>query len=180
MQRISLFIGSAAVFFLCGVSSTQACGDKLAAIGGGIRFDQLYHAAHPGHLLVYLSPESRLKMANDDLKIVSWLQRAGHEVKVVDNREALKDALSATKPADLLLVDAAEAGTVTGASTSSGKLAPVLSVLYKPTSAELASATSTGSCVAQASKRRQYQFVQLVDRMVAHGRVGKAGDCAVN
>jgi hypothetical protein len=178
MQRIIALIASAAVFSLSSVPLADACGDKLAAIGGGIRFDRIYRAEHPGHLLVYLAPESRLKLANDELQIVSWLQRAGHEVKIIDSRAMLNEALAATTPTDLLLLDASDARALAGNAESRSK-APMLPVLYRPTADELAAARSSGACFAQASKRRQYQFVQLVDRIVANGRGGASNNCAV-
>lgn len=173
---VSIVATTMATFFA--LPPAQACGDKLAAIGGGLRFDLMHRTDHPGSLLVYLSPHSRFKVANDDLQLVSWLQRAGNKVVVVDTPEALGSAMAGAGRADLVLLDAADARELMSMKQNANGLGPILPILYQPTQDELAAARSFGSCYAQAGRRKQWQFVQQVDRMVEQHRAGKAGQCA--
>ena len=177
MRRIAALIFATLVIGCCGLPLARACGDKLAAIGGGIRFERLLRAEHPGHLILFLSPNSQLKRADQDLQLAFWLRRAGHDVKVVGDRAGLDDALVGSSRADLLLLDVEGARELAGAAAKS---TAVLPVLYLPTPDDLASARNSGTCYVQANRRQQYQFVQAVDHIVAHDRLAATGECVVN
>lgn len=178
MRRITSLISATLIIGCCGLSLARACGDKLAAIGGGIRFERLLRAEHPGHLILFLSPNSQLSRADQDLQLAYWLRRAGHDVKVVGDRAGLDDALIGSPRADLLLLDVDGARELAGAAAKSK--AAVLPVLYLPTPDDLASARKSGTCYVQANRRQQYQFVQAIDHIVAHDRLAATGECVVN
>ena len=177
MKHPMTSIIAVAITTLLTIPAALGCGDKLAAIGGGLRFDLIHRADHPGSLLVYLNPHSRFKVANDDLQLVSWLQHAGNKVVVVDTPEALGSAMAGAGRADLVLLDAADARELMSMKQTASGLSPILPILYQPTPDELASVRSFGSCYAQAGRRKQWQFVQQVDRAVENFRTGKISQC---
>ena len=50
------------------VPVVHACGDKLLAIGGGVSFERVFSSRHPGNLILFVSPLSPLRAANDELR----------------------------------------------------------------------------------------------------------------
>ena len=68
---------------------SQACGDKLVPLGGGVRFEQIHLSRHPGKILLFLNPTSKFSTANHEFHLGAALQKAGHAVHTVASRQEL-------------------------------------------------------------------------------------------
>ena len=107
MRRISV-----ALVLLAGLVSLSpipvgACGDKLLALGRGIRFTSR-HSPRPAVVLVYLPSAGRGGGSLSDPHFELALKEAGHTLRTVSTKEELNEALR-TGQYDVLLTDLAEA-----------------------------------------------------------------------
>lgn len=151
-----------AVFLLAG-GTALACGDKLSAIGGGIRFERVHAARHPGRVLLYLPGESPLRRSSDQLKLADLLRRSGHQVDIGENRDALRQELTnqGDKPF-LVVIDVADAKDMASALPDS---APMLLV-------STTTASGAAACALPVNKRGIPQLLRAVDDALspeAHG-----------
>src|SRR5262245_55162196 len=89
-HRLKVVVAAGMLF----VSPSFACGDKLAALGGGVPFNRIQAVAHPGNVILYLNPESRFAGANADIGLDRALTRAGHTVRIVASRGDLERAMN--------------------------------------------------------------------------------------
>ena len=136
-MRKTLF---AVALLLCAQSSF-ACGDKLAQIGRGVRY-QRANAVHSASILILI--DARL-----DRQTASRLGRAfttvGHKVQLVDGAAGLTPALKA-KRYDVVVTDNREAAaTAREVQSSSSPTATVVSVVNRTDGAEPAESAATGS-----------------------------------
>lgn len=157
-------------------TAALACGDKLAAVGGGVRFERIYAARHPGRVALLVPRQSRLREASEELRLAEVLRRAGHEVIVIDDPRELPDRLQPGR-IDLLLVDLADARDL----TASLALAPRALLVQTDGKAGRAAAslrTLPAKCVAQLSHRTNAQLLRKVDDALGGKRRDKPANCA--
>jgi len=166
-----LAIGVTTGFLLA--SAALACGDKLVALGGGVPFDRI-HSDHPGNVLLYLNPASRLTAANNDLRLDRALTRAGHTVRTVATRDDLDRAVR-DAAADVVLMDWADARELDASLTDK---VPTLPVRYGAGTADTALAGAGSRCVIDADKRRAIVLVRAVNTIVEGHDEGRPVDCA--
>lgn len=84
----------------------QACGEVMYRMGGALR----YHAfitRHPAQILLYAGSASKAATSSDENNFHRSLEKAGHKVTVVDNPDALAQALAA-HPYDVIIAYAAD------------------------------------------------------------------------
>ena len=151
-----------------------ACGDKLVVLGGGVRFDQIDQTRHLATIILFTTPNSQLRTANEELKLAAALKRAGYAVQLISNRVDLDRMMTNAVGTDIVLVDwtdAAELGR-------HGAALLVLPVIFRPTPAELAVARQQSPCVAAASKRGDRDLLQTVDQLVRSRAKGLPVACA--
>jgi hypothetical protein len=84
-------------------SDAQACGEVMYRMGSALR----YHAfitKHPAQILLYAGSAAT---SSDEQNFHRNLEKAGHKVTVIDNPEALGQALAA-HPYDVIIAHAAD------------------------------------------------------------------------
>ena len=137
MQRLRFAVavlGSAALF-----SGTVgfACGDKLLAIGRGVRFQRAY-AQRPANVLIY-SNGNQIGATVRSARLQTTLKQAGHKLQTAEGPSQLNEALQLGK-VDVVLADFADLAGITRQLQSAPSKPVVLPVLLKPSKTELTAA----------------------------------------
>jgi hypothetical protein len=157
--------------------ASQACGDKLVPLGGGVRFEQIHVSRHPGKIILFLNPATQLPAANQELRLDAALERAGHAVRTVANLDDLEKALQTADP-DLVLMDWHDVAQLHAELQSDAGSPPFLRVLYRPTADELIAAREQDHCVASAARRKgRTNIIQSVEQMLERRDKGLPQDC---
>jgi hypothetical protein len=156
--------------------TSLACGDKLSAIAGGVRFERIYSARHPGRIVIYAPVQSQLRVANEELKLADVLRRAGHTVEVISELQGLQRAMQ-LDTADLLLMDVADTELVAGRDTGIVAKATVLPVSYAPSAKTTATASSQAKCITRLTKRSNPLLLRLVDDSLDRQSRGLPATC---
>ena len=136
MQRVA---GSALLVALAALSGTGAlaCGDKLLAIGRGLRFQRVY-AAHEANLVIY-SARTQSGATLSSAKLQTTLKRAVHKLQLVQGGSELDQALKSGR-VDVVLVDFTDLAGIARQLQSAPSRPVILPILVKPSKAELAAA----------------------------------------
>jgi hypothetical protein len=141
----------------------QACGDKLLALGRGVRFQRAFAAAHPAAVLIYTAAGSRSALTRDK-ELQAALRSAGHKLVSVEDSKSLPQLLGSEKY-DVVFADLTEAAGVTQTATSSTSHPSVVPVMYKPEKAALAAAAKQYSFVVKAPAR-PVDFLAVIDEVM--------------
>ena len=155
---------------------SPACGDKLVALGGGVRFEQVVVSRHPGRILMVLGPGSALAEANSRFNLTSSLTLVGHSVITADDVAEL-DQVLLDGPLDLVLIDATELRGVAFRSSATGQGPTILPVVFQgdPTSREKSGLPA--GCTANASERNGKTLLKTVEKTLARRSRGQPDDC---
>jgi CheY-like chemotaxis protein len=149
-----------------------ACGDRLAALGGGVRFERVFYSRHPGRVVLYAPTATRLRAADERLGIAEALKRAGHQVTSVGDRDALLRAIGAAAP-DVVVIDAeAERGALPDARET----VPVVPVAFRPGRDAVAARTDEG-CVVEIADQSVRQLLRTVETVLERRRRGQSDPC---
>lgn len=133
MRKAWLIVGFIGIVSLaCGA---YACGDKLLALGRGIRFQHAYAAKRPATIAIFASRNAGAK-ALEKSQFQVTLKHAGHRLTVFGNRRELDQALKTGKY-DLILADISDAPSIRNHVTSSSTPL-VVPMLHKPSRTEMA------------------------------------------
>ncbi len=136
MRRFGAGAAFVATTLLSGTAAV-ACGDKLLAVGRGVRFQRGY-AAHEANLVIYFAgAEGRAALNNAKLQNV--LSRAGHKLQIVASGSQLDEALKSGK-VDVVLVDFGDLAGIAEELRSAPSKPVIVPVLFKPSKSELARA----------------------------------------
>ena len=158
----------AATTILGSAAPAHACGDKLAALAGGVRYERLTRSAYPARLVFYAPQDSALRVEGRQESVVEALEQAGHSVDVVATTEALDARLAA---GDVDLVLAADGAPAT---TRAGAAVLVLRTASKPSGGTAAASP----CTVTLGRRGARQVVRSVETVLEQrSRVGPAA-CA--
>src|SRR4051794_40625673 len=111
-----------------------ACGDKLLAIGRGVRFQHL-SAAHQAKLVIYSAGARRGPLSS--AKLQTTIKGAVHHLQVAEDGTQLDDALKSGQVDVVLVEDADLAGIVGHLQLASPKPA-ILPIFVKPSKADFA------------------------------------------
>lgn len=171
MKRI---VHCAAALF-AGLSFTPAvlaCGDRLAALGGGVRFERVFYSRHPGSVVVYAPAATALRTATDQFGMVDALKRAGHSVRAIGDAAELRLALAAAPP-DVVLVDV---GTAPDDGVAPGT-ATVLPVAFREGRRAGAAPASADGCYVQVEGRSVRQLLRTLESVLERRRRGDALAC---
>jgi CheY-like chemotaxis protein len=171
-RKLRLTITGAALG-LVSLSAALACGDKLVALGGGVPFERIHVTRHSGQVILYLNPETRLRIANAEMRLDTALTRAGHTVRTVTTRADLDHALQEAR-ADLVLMDWADAMQLNARLTDK---IPTLPVIYGAGPDAVAQAASQNRCVIEANKGKGSQLVRAIEHILEGQGKGVAVDC---
>jgi hypothetical protein len=82
----------------------QACGDKVSALGSGVPFERVSTARVSGNVILVVAAGDAIAGAKEQSRRIRALERAGHDVRVVQNDAELARALQ-QKSADVVLSD---------------------------------------------------------------------------
>jgi hypothetical protein len=136
------FLGVALLAILTALGGTTAfaCGDKLLAIGRGLRF-QRASAAREANLLIY----SRSGVTLTGAKLQNTLRQSVHKLELVKDGAQLDGALRAGR-VDVVLVAFADLSAIAQQLHSAPSQPVILPVLIHPSKADLAAA------------RKEYKF----------------------
>ena len=157
-----------------GLDVSHACGDKLAALGGGVSFKRVMAAPHRGDILLYLSTGSQLETADVELGLRKALEQAGHRVRAVRDETALAAALASAKP-DLLLMDWSAVSHYRGNDASAPGGIAVLGVRYRDAPEGASAAADSSGCTVDAGKRKGRQLLNTVSELLE--QKGKGRQC---
>ncbi len=135
MKKAWLYAGVAVAVLLSG-SGLYACGDKLLALGRGIRFQHAYAAKRPASIIIYASHSAGAEAIKKS-QFHTTLKQAGHRLKTVENHGELSQALQ--KGAyDLILADISDAPALRPEADSAASKPLVVPMLHKPSRKEMA------------------------------------------
>jgi ABC-type amino acid transport substrate-binding protein len=142
MRRLAC---SALFVVIAALSGTAAlaCGDKLLAVGRGLRF-QHDSAAHQANLVIY-SAGTQNGAALSSTRLQTTLRRAVHRLQLVQGGSELHQALK-TGRVDVMLVDFTDITELTRQLQSAPSKPVILPILVKPSKIVLAAA------------QKEYQF----------------------
>lgn len=177
MRKPLLLAFCTAVVMLQGPAIAQACGDKLAVIGGGVQFDRVSRNRYRGNVVMLVAPDSRLRAANDTLKLRQALEAAGHRVRAVESSDELTLALDQAK-ADVVLVSWDGADQVKAQLAGRSPSPTVLPFTSKADPAFVSEAGSTGYCLAVAEQPGDKRFVKAVDSVMQQRRKDPSLQCS--
>jgi ABC-type amino acid transport substrate-binding protein len=133
MQRLA---GSALFVAVAALSGTAAlaCGDKLLAVGRGVRF-QHANAAREANLVIYsATARSGAPLGNSKLQIT--LKRVVHKLQVVQGGPQLDQALKSGR-VDVVLVEFGDLAGIAQELQSAPSKPAILPILVRPSKAEL-------------------------------------------
>jgi ABC-type amino acid transport substrate-binding protein len=151
-DRVASVACLGALIFLGAAAYVDACGDKFLVVGRGVRYTRVRAATHPGSILLYMNPASRVLAAAREAKLEASLKQAGHKVQTVETQRQLDDALKTSK-FDIVVADVADGPSVEKQVRSEPSQPAVVPVLYKPTDGELAAARERYGCALKAPSR---------------------------
>jgi hypothetical protein len=149
------------------------CGDKLSAMPGGVRFERLHAARHPGRVLIFTPLGSPLRVDNEGFRLAETVRRAGHLGQVVDE-QGLQLALQLST-ADLFLVDDADKSRF-DAIAASGKPVAVLRVSSAGAAARV-KFSPRSKCVTRLTKRSNPSLLRAIDDSFGRRLKGKSAEC---
>ena len=136
MRRLGTGAAFVATALLSGTVAV-ACGDKLLAVGRGVRFQRGY-AAHEANLVIYFAG-AQSSAALNSTKLQNMLKRAGHKLQIVASGSQLDEALRSGK-VDVVLVDFGDLSGIAEKLQSAPSKPVIVPVLFKPSKSELARA----------------------------------------
>jgi hypothetical protein len=163
-ERFACLLGAATLVLAQGPA--VACGDKLSMMGGGVSFELVNPAGHRGNIVLFVTPDSPLRLSNREQMLEKSLRRAGHTVRVVNSPAELASALQAGN-VDIVLTDAQEA---TPRPIAAGPDAPTeaasLALTYRPAAADFSSTSPSRTCVARVDQRGK-RVVDAIENVLA-------------
>jgi ABC-type amino acid transport substrate-binding protein len=158
MQRLAgsaLFVAIAA---LSG-SAALACGDKLLAVGRGVRFQRAY-AANEANLVIY-SATSHSGAPLGNPKLQTALKRVVHKLQVIQGGSQLDEVLKSGR-VDVVLLDFADLAGIAGELQSAPSRPVILPVLVKPSRAEFAAAQREYKFALKATTD-EFEYLTVID-----------------
>src|SRR5262249_38813560 len=128
------FVGGTLVVAITLLSggAALACGDKLLAIGRGVRFQRL-NAAHEANLVIY-SAGAQSSATLRSTKLQTTLRGVVHKLQLVQGSPQLDEALKSGR-VDMVLVDFAALAEIMGQLQSAPSKPVILPILVKPSKA---------------------------------------------
>jgi hypothetical protein len=167
-----------AILTSLGSRAGEACGDKLVAMGGGVRLERVLASAHPGSVIVMADAAPGTGPGGGGMQLVAALKQAGHDVRLVDGPDAFERALRDRAP-DIVLADPRDVDQLRSQARGSGPSPVIVPMLYRPSRAELEQARRVNTCVAPLADWGVAPVLRVVDGIRAQQTAGRSVDCAV-
>lgn len=137
-MRKLVLLSSVGLLVAGGVTTALGCGDKLLALGRGIRLQRAYTAQRPASVLVYVGPQNT-KSTLSSAQLQSTLKKAGHKlVTEVDASKLEQDLKSSSF--DLVLAEYGDAVALAERMKPGSSKAQIVPVMGKANKAEMAAA----------------------------------------
>jgi ABC-type amino acid transport substrate-binding protein len=140
-------------------TAVLACGDKLLAIGRGVRFQRVY-AAHEANLVIY-SAGIQSGGTLSSAKLQTMLRLAVHKLQLVQHGSELDQALKSGR-VDVVLVAFADLAGITRELQSAPSNPVILPILVKPSKAELSAAQKEYKFALKASAD-DFEYLTAID-----------------
>jgi ABC-type amino acid transport substrate-binding protein len=158
MQRLA---GSTLFLAIAALTGTAAlaCGDKLLAVGRGLRFQHV-SAAHEANLVIY-SAGTQSGATLSSPKLQTTLRRAVHRLHLVEGGSELDQVLK-TGRVDVVLVDFADLAGITRQLQSAPSKPVILPILVKPSKTALAAAQKEYKFALKASAD-DFEYLTAID-----------------
>ncbi len=135
MSRI-LRAATMAVVMLIGITTAEACGDKLLALGRGVRFTSAYKVAHPASIVVL----DRDPSGKGHAEARDAMTKVGHRrFDAVHTPEELSTALQA-RAYDVVILDVADAVAVEELTQGAASKPSLLVLVTKPSKVQMQAA----------------------------------------
>jgi len=151
----------------------SACGDKFLLPPGGLSFEKVYRADHPGAVLIYAPPGSTA----DYTRVQAMLTKVGHRVTVLEDDNQLTQAIAAGT-VDVIVTDLRDAGLISSKTATSRLTPSILAVLDRPTKTETEACKLKYRCDLRSTDKPE-RFVVAVNATMndrAKGLPQKHGD----
>ena len=156
---------------LLGGTAALACGDKLLAIGRGVRF-QRASAAQEANLLIYAAGTERsAALANNSLQTA--LRRSVRKLQLIQDGPQLDEALKSGR-VDVVLVNFADLAAITRQLQSAPSKPVIVPILVKPSKAELAAAQREYKFALKASTDASDYLIAIDEAMKLRIRAAKS------
>jgi ABC-type amino acid transport substrate-binding protein len=139
--------------------TADACGDKLLAIGRGLRF-QRANAAREANLVIYAA-QTKTGASLEGNKLQASLRRAVRQLQVVQGSSQLDATLQSGK-VDVVLVEFADLPAITQRLNSAPSKPAIVPVLVKPSKAEFAAAQKDYKFALRASAD-DFEYLAAID-----------------
>lgn len=153
--------GSALLVAAAVLSGTTAlaCGDKLLALGRGLRFQRPYAAQQANLAIYFAGPRSSETLGS--AKLQTTLRRVVRSLQLVQGDSQLDQVLKSGK-VDVLLVDFADLAGITSTLQSASWKPVILPVMLKPSKAGLAAALKDYKFALKAGDG-DFEYVRAID-----------------
>ena len=139
MKKILSAVGLCALFVVLYTATSFACGNKFLVKGKHLSKVQFCAVDRPAVILMYRDANIKATEKGLNKKTQSRLSKAGHDVRVVENREEFESAIR-NDLFDVILIGYAAADEVEKALNETGKTAKIVPVVDKKNKTEIASA----------------------------------------
>jgi ABC-type amino acid transport substrate-binding protein len=140
-------------------SVALACGDKLLALGRGVRFQRIY-AARQANLVIY-SAQTQNGAALDSARLHTTLKRVVRNLQLVRGGSQLDQALKSGQ-VDVVLVSFADLAGIARELQSAPSRPVILPVLVKPSKADFAAAQNQYKFALKAAAD-EFEFLTAID-----------------
>ena len=124
MRKLFGIAVASVIVAYCADVSLLACGDKFLLIGRALKYQRAYASAHPGTIIIFDAPGSRVGAVARDLKLQELLTGAGHKVQTVTTFAELEHAVKATAP-DIVLADSSDLAQLEPSAQRATALIPI-------------------------------------------------------
>jgi ABC-type amino acid transport substrate-binding protein len=158
MRRLVVSALFLLVMLLSG-SAALACGDKLLALGRGVRFQRIY-AARQANLVIY-SAGTQNGAALDSARLRTALKRTVRNLELASDGSQLDQTLKSGQ-VDVVLVYFADLAAIARQLQSAPSRPIILPVLIKPSRAEFAAAQSQYKFALKAAAD-ELEFLTAID-----------------
>ncbi len=128
----TMLVGGSLVLGILVLTSpvARACGDKLLALGVGVRFQRAFKAERPASILIFPGGSGGGALAKDT-ELQEALKQAGHTLQAVADAGSLQQALRSGKY-DVVLADLSDAAGVAPLTQAAPSRPTLVPVMYKP------------------------------------------------
>jgi hypothetical protein len=135
MRRFLVAISILAAL-ITSTTRARACGDKLLALGRGVRFLRAYKAPHPANILMVWGVDPKHSNGGNDSQLRSILTGVGHKVMLVYDPTQIAKALQ-SQQFDLVFFGLQDEANVNSSVEKINNKPSLIPLLYEPSKAQV-------------------------------------------